>query len=61
MRRSPMEAAPLGGKGYHTLADVTLIPGTDTLGCTYADRGTPSWILTKSFRDKGFSWGRSSN
>jgi hypothetical protein len=52
------ETAPRAGRGYHTPSDLDRIPGTDTLVCTYVDRGNPGRMCAKISTDGGFSWGR---
>lgn len=52
-----LEDVPLDSRGYHTPSDLDLIPGTDTIVCTYVDRANPSRVLAKISTDKGLSWG----
>ncbi|MDQ8199398.1 sialidase family protein [Pelagicoccus enzymogenes] len=51
-----LEDVQRSGKGYHTPSDLDLIPGTDTLVCTYVDRGSPGRLLAKLSIDSGLSW-----
>jgi hypothetical protein len=51
------EEIPRSGSGYHTPSDLDLIPGTDTLVCTYVDRGSPGRMLAKISTDHGLTWG----
>ena len=51
------EEIPRSGSGYHTPSDLDLIPGTDTLVCTFVDRGSPGRMLAKLSTDQGVTWG----